>query len=51
MNQAKLVEVEISNSLLGKYCQELGQKTAQEVNNQELLIWLKARQEMDEKDE
>lgn len=46
MNQSKLVE--ISNSLLGKYCQELGYKTAQEVNNQELIIWLKAQNEKDE---
>ena len=42
MNQAELIT--ISNSLLGKYCQELGYKTAQEVNNQELIIWLKNQQ-------
>lgn len=46
MNQSKLVQ--ISNSLLAKYCQELGYKTAQEVNNQELIIWLKAQNEKDE---
>ena len=46
MNQVELVQ--ISNSLLGKYCNELGYKTAQEVNNQELIIWLKAQNEQDE---
>lgn len=45
MNQSKLVE--ISNSLLGKYCQELGYKTAQEINNDELIVWLESRQKLD----
>lgn len=48
MNQAKVVEIEISNSLLGKYCQELNYKTAQEVNNAELMIWLNSRHEKDD---
>ena len=43
MNQAELVT--ISNSLLGKYCQELGYKTAQEITNEELIVWLEARRE------
>lgn len=46
MNQVELVQ--ISNSLLGKYCQELNYKTAQEVNNQELIIWIKAQNEKNE---
>ena len=46
MNQAELIT--ISNSLLGKYCHELGFRTAQEVNTQELVIWLKAQNEKDE---
>ncbi|MBY0245877.1 MAG: hypothetical protein K2Q03_10510 [Sphingobacteriaceae bacterium] len=46
MNQAELVT--ISNSLLGKYCKELGYKTAQEINNDELIIWLKAQNENNE---
>lgn len=46
MNKVELVT--ISNSLLGKYCQELGYKTAQEINNQELVIWLKAQNEKDD---
>jgi len=40
----KLQLVQISNSLLAKYCQELNYKTAQEVNNEELVIWLKNQQ-------
>lgn len=37
----KLELVTISNSLLGKYCLEMGYKTAQEINNEELIAWLK----------
>lgn len=40
--------IKISNSLLGKYCLELGYKTAQEINNDELIIWLKSKQKPDE---
>ena len=42
MNQVELVQ--ISNSLLGKNCQELNYQTAQEVNNEEIIIWLKNQQ-------
>lgn len=39
--------IKISNSLLGKYCIELGYKTAQEINNDELIVWLESRQKLD----
>lgn len=43
----KLPLIKISNSQLGKYCLEMGYKTAQEINNEELILWLESRQKLD----
>lgn len=35
----------ISNNLLGKYCLERNYQTAQEIDNDELIAWLKTQKE------